>query len=84
MATNYYSNMGRKIGDFFIGFAVIPIVAALCVALLGAGFIWLAVCGAIAGTIVCFSIGRRFIAIGLLSTLLIPVLIFGACILALS
>jgi len=84
--TGYYSSTGRKIGDFFIGFVGLLVVFILLGVYLvnGSGnnvpvVLGLAAGAAIAGPIICFSTGRRFIAIGMLCSLLVPLLAVGAC-----
>ena len=88
MESKYYTHVGRKIGDFFIGFvgitALVGAVAVYAVPRnIGTG-IALGVALEAMGVVISFSIGRRFIAIGMLSALLIPVLALGACFVALS
>ena len=86
MSTNYYVSTGRKIGDFFIGL-VGTLGLAWLLLMLGsrghsgmAGTVWM-LGGTvwIVGVIMMFAAERRFLAIGMLCALLIPLLAIGAC-----
>lgn len=99
MTTDYYKDSGSKIGDFFVGFIVNAVSLFVYVNLVlgissqsreSAGG-WVAGGGAIIGLVVevwtmasLFRTGRRFIAIGMLSALLPPLLALGACFVILS
>jgi len=96
MAEDYYTTTGKKVGDFGKGFFLnigIGIVASLLVSYLS-----IITSISIIGTIISilffvmdvfliirfFKENRRYIAIGMLSSLIIPLLLFGACTLLLS
>jgi hypothetical protein len=83
--SDYYTNPGKKIGDFFLGLfgaLLVAVVAgaiggaapsALTISLIGNAILLLA------AIVHFFRRGRRFIAIGMISILTIPVLLLGAC-----
>ncbi len=82
---DYYADAGSKVGDFCLGFfgtGVAVFVVAMLAGLLGplgivvglayqVAFIWGIAWG--------FKSGRRFVAIGILSTLILPLIVVGAC-----
>lgn len=85
MAEDYYDKGGSKVGDFLLGFIVAPIVpVGVSLAVNGPGVWVAAVALLIAGAVYAFMRGRRFIGIGILSLLLVPLLAFGACLLMLT
>ena len=85
MDTQYYDSKGKKSGDLWMGFLGTLGFAVLLGVIASAsrgfiqpvwvtgGFIW------IIGLLMFFGSGRRFVAIGMLCTLLIPLLAIGAC-----
>jgi hypothetical protein len=84
---DYYTNPGKKIGDFFLGLfgalLVVIVAGAIAAAAPGSGSIMISLIGnailLLAGIVHFFRRGRRFIAIGMISILTIPVLLLGAC-----
>ena len=82
---DYYLEPGKKIGDFFLGFfgALMVVVIAGVIGAAAPGSAAISVIGnlvlLIAGIVHFFRRGRRFIAIGMISIIIIPVLLFGAC-----
>jgi hypothetical protein len=89
----YYTNAGRKVIDCVVGFfaptALYMLLLPLnMLAAISAVFsiVWLLLLfvAYILAIVLCFVYGRRFFAIGLLVALLIPLLLFGACLLLLS
>jgi len=85
MVTDYYSSTVRKIGDFLFGFLVAPIIPVLLASNSGSAAGWIvAILFMIAGIIISFALHRRFLAIGMICVLLVPLLVFGACLLMLS
>lgn len=94
---DYYTEKGRKISDFFIGFFGIIIAGIVITSFFslflsfGTGYyntdllgfstpILLLILGVVA-TVLSFAKGRRYIGIGIISSVLVPLLIFGACLL---
>jgi uncharacterized membrane protein len=66
-----------KIRDFFIGFFGVLIMSSTSLAIP-----WISIIVLLAvmpATVYFFRVNRPYISIGILSTLLIPFLIFGAC-----
>jgi len=95
MAGDFYaSNKEKKVSDFFIGFFGffgISAAAGFLISLLGSllyalySIQWILYVAIFAGGIVWANAhGRKYIALGILSTLLIPLLLFGACIIIFS
>jgi predicted membrane metal-binding protein len=85
MKLDYYTSTGMKIVDFLAGFLGIGLVLG-AIALFSALTGWvkpavLSVVAYVVATVVAFMRGRRFIGIGMLCFLLIPILVFGACVL---
>ena len=83
MDSGYYTSGGRKAADFFIGFLAIP-VPIVFIAFLGVPGICLAALAAIACPIVFFKMGRKFLAIGMLCAVAVPLLALGACLALIS
>ncbi len=94
--TDYYTTPGKKVGDFlmgFFGFLALSFVGSILGSIISSfgsnGFIS-SIFGifllfvALGLCIFFFKIKRRFIAIGIISITLIPVLLFGSCLLLLS
>jgi len=90
MDSSYYVSTRKKVLDFLLGFVGTLGMAGVLVLLSSSvrsssvtgiwmlgGAVW------IVGVILLFGSGRRFIAIGGLCTLLIPLLAVGACFVAL-
>jgi len=89
-ASDYYISTKKKVGDFFVGFLGTLVIAAIlawlssCCRSNMVGTVWAAGGAAwIVGVIIVFTAGRRFIGIGALCTLLVPLLAVGACFVAL-
>jgi hypothetical protein len=82
---DYYSAGGRKVADFFLGFGgtvLLGVIAGVVAAASPNTGIVSAIANLIllvAGVVYFFRRGRRFIAIGIISTLTIPLLALGAC-----
>lgn len=85
---DYYTSIGKKIGDFLLGFFGVIISYSFYTFVLNfsyysANMIWIILFISIVVLVVLpvtfFKMGRRFITIGIISTLLIPLLIFGSC-----
>ncbi len=84
----YYKDRGTKIKDFFIGFlgypalmTVLPALSALrgdSGAVLGGLYTVLVSVGFL---VYSYQTGRKYIAIGLLSLIIVPLLIMGSCLL---
>lgn len=87
----YYTTTGKRVGDFmlgFFGYIIINLILVFVFLPLLAGFYWgysffPIVINALL-LVLFFKIGRRFIAIGIISVILISILIFGSCVLTLS
>lgn len=87
--SGYYISTKKKVGDFFIGFlgtlAIVALLGCLssCCGSSMVGAVWVTGSAAwIVGVIIVFTAGRRFIGIGALCTLLVPLLAVGACFIA--
>jgi hypothetical protein len=86
----YYTTYGRKVLDVVIGF-FLPVIVSILFALLSiatsffpapVSILWLvSVVAYIVLIPISFIYGRRYLGIGLLMALIIPLLIFGACLL---
>lgn len=86
---DYYTTTGKKVGDFILGFFGIVILnlifgTALSFANLGWANLLISIVVFVFLLVLFFKIGRRFIAIGIISIALIPILIFGSCLLLLG
>jgi hypothetical protein len=96
---DYYITTGRKVGDFLLGFFGVAVlsfiytfVSSFVYSLLSSQTfsiaIWanffVSVIILVLLAVLFFKIGRRFIAIGVISISLLPILIFGSCILLLG
>lgn len=82
---DYYTSTGRKIADFLLGFIVAPIIPLFIAFGVKSGSgIGLAILLMVFGTIFAFLKNRRFLAIGMLCACLVPLLLFGACLLMLT
>jgi|GEM_PF-1476726 len=81
---SYYKNGGHKVTDFLIGFfapAVVIYILTIIAPFIYA-FFYLIVIAIIILIIALFMIGRRYIAIGMIiSCVVIPLIIFGSCLL---
>tara|TARA_Y100000310_G_C20235723_1_gene602309 strand:- start:49 stop:354 length:306 start_codon:yes stop_codon:yes gene_type:complete len=89
---DYYINTKRKVWDFIIGFFGIWIISTIIGFLfvgiesvvrgsgmfLTLGWILVAIL-AIVAIVLGFTKGRRYISIGIISSIVLPLLIFGAC-----
>lgn len=97
----YYTNSGRKVGDFCLGFFGIWIVMIGISTILSwfsglfGGFtsfvnifyipgLILDIVFVVFGITLSFRKGRRYIGIGIISSALVPLLVFGACLIVLS
>ena len=82
---DYYTNRAAKIGDFCLGFFGLGLLAFLGVAIAGASpGVWggILVCFLIlatGGVVFCFRQRRRYIAIGMISAIVVPALLVGTC-----
>ncbi len=88
ISTSYYVKTSQKVADFLIGFLgslVLPAVYYFMMTsvfnLIYFVFYWIII---LAFSILFFKMGRSFIAIGIISVCLIPLLSFGSCILLLG
>ena len=80
---DYYTHTGRKIFDFILGFIFAPIIPVVIMINSRSSTSWVfPLILMIAGIIVSFIFGRRFLAIGMISILAVPLLVLGACLLA--
>ena len=88
---DYYTvNPDRKVGDFCLGFFGM-IVSSILLFMLGASSFFfgylsylLMFAVLILGITLPFTNGRRYIGIGVISSIIIPLLLFGACLLIFS
>jgi hypothetical protein len=91
---DYYISTNRKAGDFFLGFLIfigmtlfywfliLNFIASLfSSAILAWGSFFVSISTVALLSTLFFKNGRRFIAIGIIATSLIPLLVFGSCIL---
>jgi hypothetical protein len=84
---DYYRDQGKKVGDFCLGFfgaCLVLIVAVAIAASAAGGNSWaVSLVGnlvlLIAGIVHFFRRGRRYIAIGMMSVVLVPALLAGTC-----
>lgn len=89
--SDYYVSSGRKAGDFLVGFFGVIILSILYTVIanflssffstsvwITIGFLF-SIISYILLTVLFFKIGRRFIAIGIISIALVPLLLFGSC-----
>lgn len=82
---DYYAGAGGKVADFCLGFFGVGVAAIVIAFLAGmAGPLGIVVGFAyqiayIWGIAWGFKSGRRFVAIGMLATLLVPLIVIGAC-----
>ena len=91
MSSDFYMSTGKKVADFCWGFLG-PLVVVAALAVLGniigvqvAQLVWtFGMIGWLVGVVLAFTKGRRFIGIGMLCTLLVPLLAVGACFLVAS
>ena len=87
---DYYTSVGKKVWDFFMGFfgALAVFFGALYLAssVFSGSLLYYLILTLVAIIAVAwfFHVGRRFVSIGITSTVLIPLLIFGGCLLMLS
>ena len=95
----YINNPGKAVGDFCLGFFGIWVVdtivwfllagvfSTLNAGILGNFFVSIfiiLILPFIIFPIIFFNIGRRYVAIGILSSLVLPLIIFGACLIIIS
>lgn len=90
-APGYYKDTGSKVTDFLVGFIGYPIIVLLAQFSFGPNLLrkggelaaWgaaaVALCLTACLTVVAYRLGRKFIAIGILSTLLLPLIAAGSC-----
>jgi hypothetical protein len=97
---DYYTNGRRRVFDFLIGFfgpgLIGYVLYALYMLLLSPSYpsyasnqfqVWAFIVAAILYLIVMivpFKLGRRYIAVGAIAAVVVPLLIFGACLLVLA
>lgn len=91
MSSDHYVSTGMKVADFCWGFFGMLCVFAVLVGMIGTGGGYrvatigaLGLLGWLVGVVMAFANGRRFIGIGMLCTLLVPLLAVGACFVMLS
>jgi len=96
MKNDYYTTTSRKVLDFIVGFfGIITVGIAWSFfgnllsmipgfGVFGSVYMLLIPLFSIAAVVASFVLKRRYIAIGMISAMLIPLLVFGACIIALS
>lgn len=95
---DYYTSIWKKTGDFLLGFLGVIILFFLCTTAINlasplfysaisdrviSGVILFLIVVILSLLIIFFKIGRRFIALGMMSVLLIPFFVFGSCLLLL-
>lgn len=86
----YAGDIKKKLSDFILGFFLMPILSIIVILLIGSYayfseyLIALFVLLVLAGIVFLFAKGRRYIGIGIVSFLIIPLLVFGACVIAFS
>ena len=89
MSDTYYTTAGRKVIDFVVGMLGIPLLAGILAAGIasagrwGVAVVMLSVV-ALVTVVAAFLARRRFIAIGMLCALAVPLLAFGACLVAIG
>lgn len=92
---NYYTTTGKKVGDFALGFLGTGFVASFVSTFISSLLffpatlknslfsstipILISIAVILSLIILSFKVGRKFIAIGIISLLLIPLLILGSC-----
>lgn len=84
---DHYTKTSQKVGDFFLGFLgslILPFAYSLMSFIPIWVYFFVSVAILVASCVLFFKIGRRFIAVGIISMGLIPALIFGSCLLLLS
>jgi len=84
---DHYAKTSQKVGDFFLGFLgalILPFAYSLISFIPVFAFFIISVIILVALCILFFKVDRRFIAIGIISISLIPVLVFGSCLLLLG
>ena len=88
--SNYYTSFGKKAWDFcmgFLGYITLNVLFSFVFNSLVITFpyiFYVSLAVLVGFGILFFRIGRRFIAIGALSVFLIPLLLFGACMIMFS
>lgn len=84
---DHYAKTSQKVGDFFLGFLgslILPFAYSLISYVPIWVYFFASVAILVALCILFFKIDRRFIAIGIISISLIPILVFGSCLLLLG
>ncbi|MFH1191977.1 MAG: hypothetical protein V1655_00715 [bacterium] len=93
---DYHTSKDKKAKDFLIGFFGIIILLFLYSIVISfapllfyfASMVWviyfIPIAAIVAAPVIFFKRGRRFIAVGIVSALLIPFLVFGSCLLLLK
>lgn len=90
---NYYTSTGKKVGDFFLGFFGVLILNFILAFIFGFLFIFanlywmnlfISIAISLALIFLFFKKNRRFIAIGIIAMMLIPILVFGSCLVLLG
>lgn len=82
---DYYTTSKKKVIDFILGFFGVIIInaiiltASLYAKIFQTGFLFSIVISIIA-VVLFFKNGRRFIAVGMISISLLPLLVFGSCV----
>jgi hypothetical protein len=93
---DHYARGGSKVKDFFIGFGI-PILSEIVAAavmyatfMVGGGVptsivsILLLLAGIVLGIVYGYRSHRRYIIIGVITSAVLPLVVFGACLIALS
>jgi hypothetical protein len=87
---SYYKNTRQKVGDFLLGFFGIIFLNFIFGIIFyplsvfsnfGWQSVFISITILVLAVVIPFKIGRRFIALGVVSVALVPVLIFGSCLL---
>lgn len=91
MNYDYYTDVWSKVADFVLGFLGYPVIALLVqvpfggrmpkVRVMSGDLAWQAVllCVTIVAIVFAFKRGRKFIGIGIISFLIIPLIAIGSC-----
>jgi heme/copper-type cytochrome/quinol oxidase subunit 4 len=87
----YYTNSGKKVGDFCLGFfgawgltMVLTIIPYWIYSIFSSSFavfpiLLFGFALAVIGIVLSFTKGRRYIGIGIIASVLLPLLLVGAC-----
>jgi len=79
----YYTNTSRKVVDFLLGFFAVPIIpVTLGATFINQGGIVLGIVLMVLALVVALVTKRRFLGYGIISVMLLPLLVLGACLVA--